>query len=145
MFKKYFYLFFCLIIIISIIFSLDNSFYSKCSWPTLNYEKITSYFGFRIHPTTFKESYHSGIDISAPEGTQINSICNGTVSFIGFYGAYGYSIIIKNNNYEILYAHISPNFIVNLGNNIYQNQIIGKVGPKYIQDFPNNKYYDSNR
>ena len=113
--------------------------------PTQDYKQITSYFGFRIHPTTFKESYHSGIDISVPEVTNITSICNGTVDFVGFYGAYGYSIIIENNNYQILYAHVSPNFIVNSGTTVFQNQIIGNVRPKYIQDFSNNKYYDSNR
>lgn len=145
MFKKYSYLFFCLIIIICFIYSLDYSSFTKWYWPTPNNTKITSYFGFRIHPTTFKESYHSGIDISALEETSIHSVCNGIVNFVGFNGAYGYSIIIKNNNYEILYAHVSPNFLIQINDIIIQNQIIGKVGPKYIQNFPNNKYYDSNR
>lgn len=145
MFKNYFYLFFCLVLIISILYSLNTLSFSKCSWPTPNYETITSYFGFRIHPTTFKESYHSGIDISVPEGTPIHSICNGIVKFTGFNGSYGYSIIIKNENYEILYAHVSPIFLIQVNDNIIQNQIIGKVGPKYIQDFPNNQYYELNR
>ena len=145
MFKKYCSLFFCLIFIFSFFSSINYYNFSKCNWPTANYKQITSYFGFRIHPTTFKESYHSGIDISAPEGTDIHSISNGIVSFIGFNGAYGYSIIVKNNNFEILYAHVSPDFIVNTNDTIISNQIIGKVGPKYIKDFTSNKYYDSNR
>ena len=145
MFKKYYSLFFCLIFIFSIILSIDYYNFSKCTWPTPNNTKITSYFGFRIHPTTFKESYHSGIDISVPEGSHIHSICNGKVIFTGFYGAYGYSVIIENNNYEILYAHVSPNFVVKINDIILINQIIANVGPKYIQDFSSNKYYDSNR
>ena len=138
-------LFFCLIFILSVFYSVNYSDFSKCIWPTPNNTIITSYFGLRIHPTTFKESYHSGIDISAIEGTQIHSICDGIVSFIGFNGAYGYSIIIKNNNYEILYAHVSPNYLIDIYDTVSSNQIIGNVGPKYIQAFPNNKYYDSNR
>ena len=145
MFKKYCSLFFCLIFIFSIIYSIDYYDFSKCIWPTPNYKQITSYFGFRIHPTTFKSSYHSGIDIAAPEGTNIHSICNGIIDFIGFNGAYGYSIIIKNNNLQILYAHVSPNYIVKINDTILSNQIIGNVGPKYIQDFYGNTYYDSNR
>ncbi len=145
MFKKYCSLFFYLIFIFSLIYSFDYYNTSKCVWPTPNYKQITSYFGFRIHPTTFKQSYHSGIDIAAPESSEIHSISNGIVSFIGFNGAYGYSILIKNTNFEILYAHVSPNYIVNTNDAIISNQIIGKVGPKYIKDFLGNHYYDSNR
>lgn len=145
MFKKYCSLFFCLIFIFSLIYSFDFYNTSKCVWPTPNYKQITSYFGFRIHPTTFKQSYHSGIDISVPENSDIHSICNGIVTFTGFNGAYGYSIIIKNNNFEILYAHVSPNYTININDSVISNQIIGKVGPKYIKDFLGNKYYDSNR
>ncbi|MGN1299635.1 MAG: M23 family metallopeptidase [Candidatus Scatovivens sp.] len=146
--KKSLYLFFSILLIFSFIVSTTKSLKNistECSWPTNEYKTITSYFGFRIHPTTFKQSYHSGIDISAPEGTPIHSICSGRIEFIDFNGPYGYSIIIKSNNYEILYGHVSPNFIVNINEYINQNDIIGNVGPKYIDDFIGNKYYDSNR
>ena len=145
MFKKYCFLFFLLVLIFSFLSSYNYYDFSEYSWPTPNNTRITSYFGFRIHPTTFKESYHSGIDIAASEGTIIHSICNGIVEFIGFNGAYGYSIIIKNNNLQILYAHVSPNYIVSINDTVFSNQPIGNVGPKYIEDFPNNIYYDSSR
>ena len=51
----------------------------------------------------------------------------------------------RNNNFEILYAHVSPNYTVNTNDTIISNQIIGKVGPKYINNFSGNKYFDSNR
>lgn len=45
-------------------FSFSNQDYS---WPLLKHHTISSYFGFRISPTTGASSYHSGIDIPAPE------------------------------------------------------------------------------
>ena len=40
---------------------------SKFSWPLFGYYYISSYFGYRTSPTTGASSYHSGIDIPAPE------------------------------------------------------------------------------
>ena len=145
MFKNFYFSFFIIILLLSFIFSINFSiseFDTNCFWPTPNFDTITSYFGSRIHPVTGKYSYHSGIDIAAPQGTNIYSISDGIVSFIGFNGAYGYSIIVKNNNYEILYAHVSPNFIVNINQNIIKGQLISNVGPKYVDYSP---YTDSSR
>ena len=59
----------------------------KFAWPTAGYTTITSNFGYRNSPTVGASSYHSGIDIGAPTGSNIVSIFSGTVSFIGFSGA----------------------------------------------------------
>lgn len=53
----------------------------------LGYTTITSNFGHRNSPTSGASSYHSGIDIGAPEGSNIISVSSGIVSFIGFSGA----------------------------------------------------------
>ena len=60
---------------------------SKFAWPTPGYTTITSNFGYRNSPTAGASSYHSCIDIGAPTGSNIISIFNGTVSFVGFSGA----------------------------------------------------------
>lgn len=118
-------------------FSLNNFF-----WPVPGYHQITSYFGPRNSPTLGASSNHSGIDIAVPEGANIYSVTDGFVSFIGFNGPYGHSIIIQNNNFEFLYAHISPNYIVNFGDYILANTPIGIVGPKYLSS-GNLNYTDS--
>ncbi len=56
-------------------------------------------------------SYHSGIDIAAPEGTEIYSCFSGQVTYTGFSGAGGYSITITFGDYQASYCHISPNYI----------------------------------
>ena len=40
---------------------------SKFIWPTPEYKTITSYFGSRSAPTSGASTYHSGIDIGAPQ------------------------------------------------------------------------------
>jgi murein DD-endopeptidase MepM/ murein hydrolase activator NlpD len=56
----------------------------------------------------------------------------------------GCTIIISNNNISVSYCHLSPIFLVNLGDKIDKGDIIGKVGPKNIYNIPNNPYKDSN-
>lgn len=75
-------------------------------------------------------------------GTDIYSASSGIVTLAQFNGANGYSIHIANGNLEFIYGHVSPNFIVSVGDEVEQNQIIGQVGPKYVKETPENNYTD---
>lgn len=114
-------------------------------WPFEENFQISSSFGKRIHPVSKKVSYHSGIDIPAKENTNIYSISDGTVSFTNFSGANGYTIKVIYNNFEILYGHVSPNFLLKEKDLVQKNQLIATVGPKYLSiktPYPaNNGYY----
>lgn len=90
-------------------------------------------------------SNHSGIDIAATENTKIYAVLGGIVTFTGFKGAGGYTITIHNNEFDISYCHVSPNFIITENDIIEPNTIIGFVGPKYISEISNNPYHDSSR
>ena len=57
-------------------------------------------------------------------------------------GANGYTIKITNENSIFSYSHISPNFIVEIGNFINKGQLIAYVGPKYLEDDIKNPYLD---
>ena len=59
----------------------NNSIFSNYAWPTRGYTNITSKFGYRKAPANGASTYHGGIDIGAPEGANICSIADGTVSF----------------------------------------------------------------
>lgn len=108
------------------------------------YNRITSNFGPRKSPTSGASSYHGGIDIAAPAGSNIIATCSGKVSFTGFSGAGGYTVTITNNNFSISYCHVSPVFLVYKGQYVNQGDIIAKVGPKNVYGIPNNPYKDSN-
>lgn len=120
----------------SIIIVEPSEFY----WPLPNNHTITSPFGPRRAPTSGASSSHSGTDIAATPGTPIHSICDGYVIFTGFKGAGGFSITIKASPYKVSYCHVNPNYIVSINEFVSKGQIIGHVGPKYV-DYPSN-YYD---
>jgi len=112
-------------------------------WPVPGYTRISSYFGKRNSPTAGASSFHQGIDIPAPAGTTLVAVFSGTVSYIGFNGSGGYAIHLENNNIEFIYHHVSPNYIVDIGDYVYSGQIIGQVGPKNVYGVKNNPYKDS--
>lgn len=117
---------------------------SKFLWPTPGYTTITSYFGYRNAPTQGASTYHSGIDIGAPAGTNIIAITSGTVTYTGFYGAGGYTVTIKSDDLTISYCHVSPQFLVCTGQYVTKGSVIANVGPRNVYGVPNNPYKDSN-
>lgn len=116
---------------------------SKFVWPIPGYSKITSPFGKRSSPTAGASSFHKGVDIGAPEGTNLFAITDGKITFVDFLGGGGYTITLTHENMKITYCHVSPNFIVNVGDTVSKGQFIACVGPKYVYNVPNNPYKDS--
>lgn len=126
------------------IMSYYNISKSEFCWPIPGYTKISSYFGKRNSPVAGASSYHLGLDIPAPEGTNLVAPIDSIVSFIGFNGSGGYAIILKKENLQFVYHHVSPNYIIQKGNTVLKGQVIGNVGPKNIYGILNNPYKDSN-
>ena len=116
----------------------------KFFWPLLEYTKVSSYFGKRKSPTAFASSYHKGIDIPAPAGTNIYAVMSGTVVTAKFSGSGGCSVTIKNGDIYTSYCHVSPNYLVFPGLYVEKGQLIAQVGPKNVYGISENKYRDSN-
>ena len=51
----------------------------------------------------------------------------------------------EDGKIQYSYCHSNPNFIVREGDTVVKGQILGKVGPKYVDSVPGNKYFDSTR
>ena len=138
MLKKYF-------IVILIFLSGTISLFSfKSSSKSLyfpvhkNSYHISSYYGYRTLGTYH---FHNGIDVALIKGTPLYPLSSGVVSFIGYYGSYGNSIIITyHNGYKSLYGHIDSNFIVKVGDKVNSNDIVAYVGPKYLSNGKLNGY-----
>lgn len=112
-------------------------------WPVPSSSTITSYFGYRNAPTSGASSYHNGIDIAAPAGTNIVAAFSGKVTYIGFNGGNGYTVSISNDTFSVKYGHVSPYFLVYVGQYVNKGDIIATVGPKNVYGVPNNPYKDS--
>lgn len=68
--------------------------------------RISSHFGRRTDPITKRIAVHSGLDFSAPRGTDIHAVGAGVVTFSGRRGAYGNMIEISHaGGYKTRYAH----------------------------------------
>lgn len=94
----------------------------------LNTLRITSGWGWRIHPVLKYPKFHYGVDYGAPTGTPVFSIADGTVSFQGCESAYGLYVCIKHGNgRESRYSHLSR-ILVKKGQRVRQHQTIGLVG-----------------
>ena len=117
---------------------------SEFCWPIPGYTRISSYFGKRSSPVAGASSHHLGLDISGPEGASLVAPTDSVVSFIGFNGSGGYAIILKKDNLQFIYHHVSPNYIIQKGNIVSKGQVIGYVGPKNVYGVLNNPYKDSN-
>lgn len=150
-------------IIISVFFipSFYNQFYSQelleqyesleitisssgFAWPIPGYTRITSPYGKRVSPTAGASNFHKGIDIGAPEGTILIAAIDGKITYLGFLGGGGYTITLSSNDMKITYCHVSPNYLVEVGQEIKRGQIIGMVGPKNVYGVPGNSYKDEN-
>lgn len=91
------------------------------SWPTVG-GHITSYYGPRWG------SFHEGIDISGVSDKTIKAADSGTVTFAGWKGGYGYTVIIDHGNgYKTLYGHLSSISVSN-GSKVAKGQKIGVMG-----------------
>ena len=95
-------------------------------WPVTG--RITSPYGWRIHPIYHYRSFHTGIDIAAPYGTTIKAARYGTVLYVGTREAYGLIVIIDHgNSLATVYAHMSRAY-VRAGQYVRTGGAIGAVG-----------------
>mgnify|MGYP006276336219 CR=1 FL=1 len=94
-----------------------------------NFKRFASGFGYRIHPIYKTRKMHTGIDLSAPRGTQVYSTGDGKVVKAGkSSGGYGKVIIIDHGfGYKSLYAHLSS-IDVKKGQEVKRGEFIATVG-----------------
>lgn len=93
--------------------------------------KIVSGFGMRYHPILRYRRMHTGIDLSAHQGTPVYATADGTVTTAGrSNGLSGYGICVVINHgygFQTLYGHLS-NAKVKNGQKVKRGELIGHVG-----------------
>ena len=100
----------------------------KMGWPAPGYNKITSEFGYRIHPILNTKKFHTGLDIRVPTGGNIVASAAGTVIYSGKLGGYGNTIMIDHNGGIVtLYAHNSK-LVAKEGQVVARGDVVSKAG-----------------
>ena len=106
----------------------DAAAYIPTLWPIMG--PITSSFGQRVDPIlgNGEGEFHSGIDISAPNGIPIRATGDGVVQEAQMSSGYGREVVIDHGHgVETVYGHMSG-FAVIAGQTVVRGQVIGYVG-----------------
>lgn len=104
-------------------------------------KRVASPFGVRIHPFYKVLKMHTGMDFTAPTGTEIYATGNGTISdVIHSARGYGNTIMIDHGfGYKTLYAHLSK-ILVKPGVKIKRGDVIGLIGSTGMSMAPHLHY-----
>ena len=96
----------------------------------INGAKLSSRYGFRIHPIIGYNQMHQGTDFAAPIGTPVMASGAGTVEYSGWKGGYGKFISIRHSPvYQTNYAHLQDYAKgMRRGTKVQQGQVIGYLG-----------------
>jgi murein DD-endopeptidase MepM/ murein hydrolase activator NlpD len=98
------------------------------TWPAPGIYRITSPFGYRIHPILNTRKLHTGIDIGAPQGTRIVAAQAGTIIYSDWYGGYGLVIMIDHGGGIVtLYGHNSK-LVAKVGQKVEKGQLVSYSG-----------------
>lgn len=90
--------------------------------------RVSSGYGFRVHPIYGSVRLHTGVDLSATTGTPIRAAADGVVASAGWLGGYGNAVVLDHGGGKAtLYAHQSA-MNVRQGQEVGKGDVIGRVG-----------------
>lgn len=93
-----------------------------------SYRRVSSPYGWRIHPVYGDWRFHSGIDLSAPQDTPIYATRSGVVSVATYSSSAGYYVTVNHQDgFESKYLHMT-HYVVGVGDYVTAGQVIGYVG-----------------
>ncbi len=94
----------------------------------LPFFRISSDYGLRRNPVTGSLKAHEGIDLAAPEGTEVYAARDGRVSRVGTDPIYGNFVVVEHDGgWTSLYGHLSSIRTV-LRKEVRSGTLIGTVG-----------------
>lgn len=98
------------------------------TWPAPSYTRISSEYGYRIHPILKVKQFHNGLDMAAPGGSPILAAYDGTVVASSYSSSMGnYIMIDHGDSLYTIYMHASALY-VQKGAEVTKGQKIAAVG-----------------
>ncbi len=109
---------------------------SQMVFPAPEGLRISSPYGWRIHPIYKVRKFHNGIDIAAYEGTDIVAALSGTVTKAEWSDSYGWFVLLYHGDgMTTLYGHCSK-LLVKAGDYVERGQRIALVGTTGVSTGP---------
>jgi len=107
----------------------------------LEFTRISGNFSSgRLHPILNTVRAHRGVDYAAPTGTAVMAASDGRITYAGPNGTFGNFVRIQHTGGVITeYAHLSR-VLVNVGQRVKQEEIIGRVGMTGLATGPHLHY-----
>ena len=95
-------------------------------WPVTG--RISSPYGYRVHPQTGMRDFHSGMDIASDPGASVKATADGIVSFAGWSGGSGNLVALEHGlGFSTYYAH-NKLVVVKVGQKVKRGDILSYVG-----------------
>jgi len=90
---------------------------------------LTSSYGYRTDPFTFKKTAHHGIDLAGPYGLEVHCTGEGTVMIAGANRhGYGREVVVDHGyGYTTRYAHLQD-ILVTRGQKLKRGEVVGLLG-----------------
>ena len=109
----------------------------KMMWPVPASGRITSYYGYRIHPIFKTKKLHTGLDIGVTTGSSIVAASDGRVIYSDWLGSYGKAVLLDHGGGIVtLYAHNSS-LTVKVGQYVKRGNTIARAGSTGNSTGPN--------
>ena len=97
-------------------------------WPAPSYTRVSSEYGYRIHPIYGTQKFHNGVDLAAPGGSPILAAYDGVVVAATYNASMGnYVMIDHGDGLYTIYMHASS-LLVSAGQSVSRGQKIALVG-----------------
>lgn len=81
-------------------------------FPVASYTRVSSEFGWRLHPTLGYNKFHNGVDLASPTGTAIYAAYSGTVVAATYSSTMGnYVMINHGSGLYTIYMHASKLYV----------------------------------
>ncbi len=98
------------------------------AWPTTKPYRLSSYYGWRIHPIRHVQNFHTGLDITGTKSYDIYAIQDGVVKAASYQSAMGNYLRIEHpNGYVAVYEHLKKK-LVKVGEEVEKGQKIAIMG-----------------
>lgn len=108
----------------------------------IEYNGITSKFGYRIHPTLNREEFHRGTDLKAQMDTPVYATADAMAEWSGFHKSSGYgNLVILEHVYgfKSYYGHLNK-VVIKSGQFVKKGQLIGYTGNSGMSNGPHLHY-----